>query len=661
MVFNEKKGKKLSDAKKLCEDFQLDISDIYKIFDVEKFSNIKKEKSVVLSGREVILNNNQYLIYKLYSYYLKYIEQEYNQYQNLHVKYVNNAKDYNIPKYVEFLKKELSILFGSYILYAEYDLDKTTNFMKETYSYLTESIEKVNDIENKAVEKINNAVETLHNDYNTANNKAIGSEMGWLYGTSTYAGAAAGTFLTNATLEADQESAQRNFHYSLFAAEYYRDLDYSTLLRNTYNNVLSNFMKFIFSDDFTSDELNDIDNYILSENYSLLTEDKILEIFYKYPFLSKSYYSIISVIDEKDYDKLIEIIDYFENKDSFKIDLQKNVESECVHKLLCHSIHKEDVITNKYCFYSRLINKEPEKNVEVFMKTILNNIISDKSLYFGKETNLEFACEIMTILNNAKAILSDEDYDNLVGLLKKTKKDDQAPKICGIEDFKPIFGGLVSFILFFVLVVKILVMGETLTLGLLFKELFISLFFGVLWSLVNYYADRLLLTIFKDSYTNPAIIPWFTKKGTEKRKKVILIVLSIIFVLFAILIIPLSKDGISNRLDVFSARSWKSDNYILSFEKDGTLTVKNNGNVKNYQCDISFNNQYDNDKDWYDNRGNMDCIIDGEHVSFTLRTCIYKEYKEDTHLYIICAGKFSECPSWARENWNDRLTYDRSN
>ena len=661
MVFKEKKGNKLLDAKKLCEDLQLDISNINKIFDVKKFLTVKNEKSIVLSDKEVILNNNKYLIYKLYSYYLKYIKEEYNLYQNLYVKYVNSAIDYNIPKYVEFLKKELSILFGSYILYAEYDLDKTINFMKEMYSYLTESIKKINDIENKAVKKIHNAVETLHNDYNTANNKAIGSEMGWLYGTSTYAGAAAGTFLTNATLEVDQDKAQRKFNSALLDANYHRDLDYSTLLRNTYNNILSNFMKFIFSDDFTLDELNDIDNYILSDNYKLLSKDKLLEIFYKYPFLSKSYYSIISVIDEKNYDKLIEIIDYFENKDSFKIDLQTNIESECVNKLISNSINKEDIITNKYCFYSRLINKEPEKNVEDFMKTVLKNIIVDKSLYFSKETNLEFACEIMIILNNAKTILSDRDYDNLVVLLKKTKQDDKAPKIYGIEDFNSIIGGLAGLVLFFVLVAKIIVIGETITLGLVFKNLIISLVFGTLLSLVNYYTDRLLLTIFKDSYTNPTIIPWFTKKGAKKRKKIILIVLCIIFVLPAMLIIPLSKNDISNRLDIFSAKSWKSDNYSLSFEKTGTLTVKKNGNVKNYYCDINFNDEYDNDKAWYDIHGNMDCIIDGEQVSFTLRTCIYKKYKEDTHLYIECTGKSSVCPPWARKNWNDRLTYDRSN
>ncbi len=664
MIFLEKKGKKLNEAKDFCETLQLDISNLDKYFHVKKYTDLKDEKVYNFGNKKVELNYNKYLIYSLYNDYSNYIKHEFHNYLNKDVTFDGKAKQYNIPKYIEFLRKELNILLGSYIMYSEYDYDEVFEFMKTTYEYILESVQKTNSIEKSAIDKLNGAVATLESDYQSATNKAIGNEMGWLYGTKSYSGAAAGTFLTTATLESDQNNAQSRFSSSLASITFNREMEYDFLLKNTYEMVLSNFMKFIFQNDFTKEELNDIDNYLSNNNIEKLPNVK--DIFYSYPFLKLSYYSIINALSEDDYNYLIEIIDYFDNRASFEVMLNTRVDNEFIDKLNSKTISRDYLFSDNFRFYCILKEKKADTYFETYLYDLFKKIITNKHIYFKYITNLEFACEVMGRLNNAKAFISSESYDDLVSLLKRTNKADKTKKI-DLNDFDYILGGIAGVVLFIVLIIKMIMFGETPTIGLAFKYLIFAFIGGGLVSFLNTFADIFILSMCNNAYTNSSLISWFNIAGAKKRHKTIAFTTCSLFILIVLLIIPLTSADYSDRLNIYSANSWKSDSYSgysLRFDRDGTLNVldRSNNNLKKYNCDINFNSKnYDKDKTWYDTHGGMTCDIDGEKVDFSLRTCIYKESMEDTHLYIQCVGDFKECPSWAKEKWDSNLSYDRSN
>lgn len=666
MVFKEKTGKKFTESKDFCKEIIIDISNLDKVFHVEKYLGDKKEKTITLGDKKVNLNNNQYLIFKLYNDYSKYLDHEFNTYLSRDVSYKDGSKQFNLPKYVDFVRKGIDVLVGSYVLYCDYDKDEVSEFVIKTYKYLEEAINRAGFIDEAAVRKIQNATDKLESDYQSAMNKAIGGEMGWLYGTTTYAGAAAGTYLTKATLETDEQKAQDRFNSSLSSIKFNRDNDYQNLLENTYKTILNNFMNFIFKDDFKDFELSDIYNYIINERKNDFSYEKGCEVFYKYPFIMSSYFSVIPTLDEKEYDSLFEVIDYFDIREDFNAKIRVKINDYYLNKFTDH-VSKNNLLTVYYKFYCKLNDLDAEEHLDKYLYNFFSGVINNKNIYFYKANNLEFACEVMNRLNNVKEFISNDTYNNLVNLLKKVNKTDSIPKINGIDDFKPVIGFAAAFILLCVLIAKILIFGEDYSFGVICKQLLISGVFGVFICLANYYLDVFLIQIFGNSFTNNNVISWFSLKGAKKRKTVILISLCSIFAIGTLLLIPLTSVNLADRLDIFSANSWEEDGYSsdyrLHFDKNGTLTVLDidKNKVNKYQCSINFDSSsYDKDKTWYDTHGGMSCDIDGEEVGFMIRTCIYKEYMEDTHLYLECSDSKS-CPDWAKANWSDDLDYVRSN
>ena len=623
MKFYKKSGTKLTSAKKLLEEANIDIKEIEDNFDIDLVDVEKKDKNIKINNHSIKLDNNGYVFITLYNYYNNYLNNLYNEYID-NVNYVNHAKHYDFKELSNYLTKGVKYILGSYILYTDFKEDNISKSLKYQKELVDEFIEEVNKKEDEFVNRLHGALDDLESDYRSANNKAIGREAGWLYGTRSYAGAAAGTFLTKAQLESDQQQAKSSYDSKVFNIKFDRDIFYNVSIRHLFNKVLFNLMGIVI------DNIEDIENAINN-----IYKDHSIDILYKYPYLYMIYSYVID--DIEDINILFDIIDYYNLKQIVSIELLSIIYKKYDY-LLNNSVTIDDLLFNEYRLYCLVINKDNNKYLDNILYDYFKKEVDSKysKTYMGSPS-LEVSTTISRKLNNVKSIIDVNTYDSIVKKMNdnidNAKEYDYLDNI--FYDYFP--GGSVAAGMVFCacyLIISI-INGIEDTFSFTLKLLFFSVLVGFAHYVIQVLIDVLLLKKLKYSFMNENVIKWFNKDSEFKRKVVINVITVAIIPIFTLFIILFSGSSINNRLNLYTDRAWKYKDTYIQFYKEGYLKVFNSNDktIYKYNCNITLG-EVENDKDWYDNHNIAKCNIDDEEVVITARTVVYKKYKEDTHLYL---------------------------
>ena len=644
MKFKKNTGSKLKSLKKEIEECNIDIKVVEENFDVEPLLINKDTKNITINNNKIELNDSYYkyfTLFKIYSKYIKTLQKEYD----LTAKYENGLKNYDLHLLARYLEKEAKYFMGTYILYNDEKNNHMVSFTKDYGEIIQKLIQEIQTKERDLVNRLHGALDKLESDYQHANNKAIGREAGWLYGTRTYGGAAVGTFLTTATLEADQEKAQSTYRNSVTRLSMERNAFFERLTSSIFYKVMFACFDALFEDEISKEDLKEI-QYILTETDKITPKQKV-NYFYKYPFIMDTYSSALHDIKGDDYKALGEIIEYFDSKKEV-IDYLKNITNRDFDNILAKdNISKSDFETNEFLFYKYLTQNE--NSLDSLIKNYFESFALDIMYYH--EQRLTVMCEKLGRLNSIKDIISKDTYDEINRLFIKRHpaKNEVDAKVYRSEKYKITVGIIVS-----ILLLVFLLISEPFTGGSLFRNLAISAVVGVGVYFAYYGLDMALISNCDDNYTNPTVINWFNLKGNVKRRRYIRIIFYVIIILIGILIYSNGTGSLDSRLDIYNSAWGYNSKYYLKFDKNGTLTVadEKRNRADQYKCNINQGKK-ENDKDWYDTHGTMSCNIDGETINIKIRTVIYKKWVEETHLYLECKSR--NCPLWADSG---SLSYD---
>ncbi len=631
MIFYEKSGKELKEAQELCTDTKIIYEDVKDIIDIEKLKETKPDTKITINNTELLLTDTYFKYVQLFNLFWGRLLDRYERYIRI-IDIKETGKKHDLSSYDKIFEEETKNMIGTYLLYTDYDKEKVLRFYKEAVLIKLNFIKRLAEKQQSLEEEIKKATSELERDYEKARNKAVGSELGWFYGTDTYAGAALGTWLTSATLESDSQKAQDSYKRKLSYISSDRDSSITIGMKFTLQELVGKYLEIIFEDEIKS--FNHFEIYRAFFSIINSTNKEKIELFNKYPFLYVEYDELINVIDEQEYDKLIEIINYYDIKKEAIISIR-----ESLYKKYANYLEKNkdnsSYNTKEIKFLSKLNNKDSKSCIsEVLNKYFENEIFNNK--YYSP---LEDSNKIAIKINKVKDLLDKKDYDKLLEYLGK-KKDIESigkEKKFSVDDYNPVGGAIFAFIAYFVLFAMT---GEY---GI--KQIIISIIFGGGVYLAYIFTDKYLIKKFGNDYSKPNLLKWFTSEYEFKRKCLLTLIIYIVFIVLLVLYSSLS----SKSVDIYKANSWHSreKNTYISFNKDGTVSLMEDGEGEKYKCEIT-QGDIDIEKGKSKKRnGHMNCKINNNNAYILFTISSYNDMK-NTFLDLKCVdSKSDKCPNWA--------------
>ena len=664
MEFKERKGKKYKEIK---EFFDVNFSGLddevceYK-FDLEKLKINKENVTLNFFGNDVILEDRHYKYLTLKGMINKNSEILVKKIENTS-KYENGLKNYDMNAVLGEIKLFLYSILKFYVMFSDdYDTDFVISEFSNKMGNTTEKLSKSYEEDSvKFRKELDIALDMYKQNLKTAESKAIGSEAGWLYGTSSYAGAAAGTYITKANLEADMNNAKKTYDSHMSSIkDKYNDL----IQRRIYDYIeenIYNLLNVCFRNEYSDDELVEITNI-----HSDVTNSNLIDNFIKYPFVIKNYMSIIEEFTENDFKQFIKLCEFFDIKEIIHENLKLYIRNNYLKlEVTGNDITEEDITTNYFILYCKMNDLDIKKCVHSLTIDYLKKEIKKDIYSFNK---LEVSADMATRVFLYQNVLTLKELEVLLEVIDNNYNSVGSYKIkLGdiIDDVKDsfIYISICSVLFFVVFLINNIINVDEVTFGTVVKNLVLSIIFGIATSVVDSLIEKLRIAKFKFNAFNYNNVIKCNSKGNKKAKIKVRLLLPIVM---SILLVLCNKVSTSRDLNLYGI-TWSDGHTYIRFNENGYVEIAKEKvvggyysetyDLKKYKCTISLDT-IEKEKKWYSRDYSMICDIDGEDVEIYGSILDFKgDY--DTSLSVLCSD--SDRPKWTTNPKSNYIYgYDKS-